>query len=106
MTRSWIGSLSKLTLAIVVAVAMSSAPLGCSQKKSHCGEHAKCMKDCDKCKDKAGCDCKKPCPHGGKDLSKPHPHKGKEGKKPCCPKKAMHQKGAVKKAEPEKEEGK
>ncbi len=133
MTRSWIGSLSKLTLAIVIAFAMSSAPLGCSQKKHHAGKHPKCMKSCDKCPDKAGCKSKAGCSCKGKarcgckdkascgckdkascsckdmpgcKCKKSCAQKSKDGKKPCCPKEAMQQKQEVKKAEPKKQEGK
>jgi len=103
MKRSWIGSLASLTLGLICAVALSTAPLGCSQNKGSatqvksgqscekvegkCPKDCKCGKDCKDCKwgkdCKCGEDCKcakkaaGECPHAEK---KPCPCKKTEGK--------------------------
>ena len=109
MKRSWIGSLGSLTLGLLCAVALSTAPFGCSQNKGSVTQTkfsaerpeatSTCPKDCPKscCAKAAGTcpkDCPKACcakaagecPHADK---KPYPHKKTEGKchhgdkKPC-----------------------
>jgi len=83
MKRSWIGCLASLTLGLICAVALSTAPFGCSQNKGgttqvksgqsckmvegKCAKDCKCGKDC-KCAKKAAGKCPKDCP------------------KSCCPK--------------------
>lgn len=89
MRSSWIGSVAKLALGLVCAVALSTAPFGCSQNKGSVTQtkhSAGCPKDCKKsCCAKAAAGT---CPHAG---NKPCTCKKGEGRchKDCkCAKKA------------------
>ena len=92
MKRSWIGSLASLTLGLICAVALSTAPFGCSQNKGSVTQTkssaerpeatSTCPKDCPKsCCAKAAGTCPKDCPKATGECPKDCP-------KACCAKAA------------------